>query len=135
MLSLATNGLSNSTDNVNHEKLNYVEFAAHDLKATCGFFHAAFAWDFTWYGEDYASFSNQGLDGGFYKADMNTRVEDGAALLVLYSRDLESTMQKVTAAGGKVCKDIFDFPGGRRFHFKEPSGNELAVWSEQNPKL
>jgi predicted enzyme related to lactoylglutathione lyase len=114
----------------NHEKLNYVEFAAHDLKSTCDFFHAAFAWEFTWYGEDYASFSNQGLDGGFYKADVKVRIEDGAALLVLYSHHLESTMQKVVDAGGKVCKDIFEFPGGRRFHFTEPSGNELAVWSD-----
>ncbi|MBF7074524.1 VOC family protein [Glaciecola sp. MH2013] len=113
-----------------HEKLNYVEFAASDLKATSDFFSKAFAWEFTWYGDDYVSFANQGLDGGFYKANLRTREADGGAILIFYSSDLESSMQKVEAAGGKITKAIFSFPGGRRFHFHEPSGNEFAVWSD-----
>jgi len=113
-----------------HEKLNYVEFAAKDLKATSSFFTDAFAWIFTWYGDDYVSFSNQGLDGGFYQADLKTREADGGALLIFYSKDLESSLKKVEEAGGKITKQIFAFPGGRRFHFHEPSGNEFAVWSD-----
>ncbi len=117
-------------DNSQHEKLNYVEFAAKDLKATSDFFNNAFSWDFTWYGDDYVSFSNEGLDGGFYKANLQTREDEGGALLIFYSNDLEGSMRKVEKAGGKITKAIFSFPGGRRFHFHEPSGNEFAVWSD-----
>lgn len=113
-----------------HEKLSYVEFAAKDLKATSAFFNTAFGWAFTWYGDDYVSFSNQGLDGGFYQADLKTREADGGALLILYSNELEASMQKVEKAGGEITKPIFSFPGGRRFHFHEPSGNEFAIWSD-----
>ena len=113
-----------------HEKLNYVEFAATDLNATKAFFEAAFSWDFTDYGPDYTAFAGQGLDGGFYKADLRSRAANGAALLVFYSENLEDTLDKVTRAGGRIIKPIFNFPGGRRFHFNEPSGNEFAVWSE-----
>jgi uncharacterized protein len=113
-----------------HEKLNYVEFAAKDLPATKAFFQAAFNWAFTDYGSDYAAFSNVGLDGGFFKADMASNTSNGAALLVFYSNKLEATLAKVEKAGGKVNKPIFPFPGGRRFHFIEPSGNEFAVWGE-----
>lgn len=122
--------MSGSANTPKHEKLNYVEFAANDLKATSTFFQNAFAWNFTWYGEDYVSFSDEGLDGGFYKADMKTREDQGGALLIFYSNNLESSMQKVEHAGGEITKAIFSFPGGRRFHFYEPSGNEFAVWSD-----
>lgn len=113
-----------------HEKLNYVEFAAKDLEATKAFFKAVFAWEFTDYGPEYTAFADEGLDGGFFKADLNSSTNNGAALLVFYSKDLESTLDKVTQAGGTIVKPIFDFPGGRRFHFAEPSGNEFAVWSD-----
>lgn len=113
-----------------HEKLNYVEFPARDLTATKAFFEAAFRWSFVDYGPDYTAFSGQGLDGGFYRANMHSATAEGAALLVFYSEDLEATLDKVSAAGGGISKPIFDFPGGRRFHFTEPSGNEFAVWSE-----
>jgi len=111
------------------EKLNYVEYPARDLVATKAFFSQAFNWEFEDYGPDYCAFSNQGLDGGFYTADRCSTADNGGALLVLLSEDLEATQAKVEAAGGTVVRDIFDFPGGRRFHFTEPSGNELAVWS------
>jgi predicted enzyme related to lactoylglutathione lyase len=122
--------MSEAINNIKHEKLDYVEFAAKDLKLTSDFFHTAFAWQFSWYGEDYVSFSNQGLNGGFYRADLKTREDEGGALLIFYSNDLESTMQKVKSAGGAITKQPFTFPGGRRFHFHEPSGNEFAVWSD-----
>ncbi|MEQ1535998.1 MAG: VOC family protein [Burkholderiaceae bacterium] len=113
-----------------HEKLNYVEFAAKDLPATKAFFQTVFNWAFTDYGPEYIAFSNEGLDGGFYKADMHSDADKGGALLVFYSNKLEATLAKVEKAGGKVNKPIFAFPGGRRFHFIEPSGNEFAVWGE-----
>ena len=113
-----------------HEKINYVEFVAKDLPGTKSFFKAAFNWSFTDYGPDYASFSNEGLDGGFYKAEMASNTSKGGALLIFYSNQLEATLAKVEKAGGKVNKPIFPFPGGRRFHFTEPSGNEFAVWSD-----
>jgi uncharacterized protein len=113
-----------------HEKLNYVEFAAKDLPATKAFFQAAFGWVFTDYGPDYAAFSNEGLDGWFYKAEMASNTSNGGALLVFYSSKLEETLAKVEKSGGKVNKAIFAFPGGRRFHFIEPSGNEFAVWGD-----
>lgn len=114
-----------------HEKINYVEFPAVNLAATKQFFNQVFGWEFVDYGEEYTAFSNQGLDGGFFKSALASSTENGAALIVLYSHDLELTLSKVEKAGGSVVRPIFSFPGGRRFHFKEPSGNELAVWSDK----
>jgi len=113
-----------------HEKINYVEFPAINIPATKAFFQTAFGWKFEDYGPDYAAFANQGLDGGFYKSELCSSREEGSALVVLYSKDLEATQQKVEQAGGVISTPIFPFPGGRRFHFREPSGNELAVWSD-----
>lgn len=113
-----------------HEKINYVEYPASDLSATQRFFHEVFGWEFVDYGPEYVAFSNQGLDGGFFKADLAARSSEGSALLVFYSRNLEQTLSKVIGAGGSVVKPVFSFPGGRRFHFMEPSGNEFAVWSD-----
>ena len=113
-----------------HGKLNYVEFAAKDLHATKSFFASVFNWEFVDYGPDYTAFSNQGLDGGFYQADMRSDASTGGALLVFYSNDINVTLCNVTEHGGEIVKPIFEFPGGCRFHFKEPSGNEFAVWSE-----
>ncbi len=111
-------------------KIDYVEFPARDLKATKAFFKAAFGWTFSDYGPDYVAFAGQGIDGGFFRADMAASTGKGSALIVLYAEDLEDTEAEVKAAGGRIVKPIFSFPGGRRFHFTEPSGNELAVWSE-----
>ncbi|MDQ2110212.1 VOC family protein, partial [Vibrio sp. 2017_1457_15] len=79
---------------------------------------------------EYAAFSNEGLDGGFFKSERSSRTENGGALLVFYSSDIESTLGKVVKNGGDIIRPIFEFPGGCRFHFIEPSGNEFAVWSE-----
>ena len=113
-----------------HEKLNYVEFGARDLESTKLFFSSVFGWNFVDYGSDYTAFSNQGLDGGFFKADSCSQTQNGGALLVFYSADIESTLDKVVQSGGEIVRPIFEFPGGCRFHFLEPSGNEFAVWSE-----
>lgn len=111
-----------------HEKINYVEFAARDIPATKAFFEAAFGWQFTDYGPEYTAFSDEGLDGGFYRADLASSADAGGALLVLYSDDLATTEAKVVAAGGIIVKPVFPFPGGARFQFLEPSGNEFGVW-------
>ena len=113
-----------------HEKLNYVEFAARDLAATKAFFTATFGWQFVDYGPDYSAFAGEGLDGGFYRADLCGQSAQGGALLVFYSADIAATQAKVFQHGGTIIRPLFDFPGGRRFHFVEPSGNEFAVWSE-----
>lgn len=112
-----------------HEKLDYVEYPSRDLEATKAFFRKAFGWAFEDYGPDYAAFAGQGLDGGFFRAELAASTGQGSALLVFYSERLEDTLAKVLAAGGTVVKPVFAFPGGRRFHFTEPSGNEFAVWA------
>lgn len=113
-----------------HEKINYVEFPAKNIEAVKAFFTAAFGWSFVDYGPDYTCFTNGGIDGGFFKSDLNASTENGSVLVVLYSNDLEETQSKIKPAGGKIVKEIFSFPGGRRFHFSDPNGNEYAVWSE-----
>jgi len=111
-------------------KINYVEFPAGNIQATKDFFAVVFGWSFEDFGPEYTAFSNRGLKGGFYKSDKKSSSESGAALIVFYSNNLEDTLEKVESAGGVISKPIFSFPGGRRFHFIEPSGNELAVWSD-----
>ncbi len=106
-------------------KIDYVEQPGGDLPATKAFYERAFGWTFTDYGPGYAAYS-EGLDGGF-DAD---EAAPAKPLVILYAHDLEAMQAKVEAAGGTVNKPIFSFPGGRRFHFTDPAGNELAVWSE-----
>ena len=113
-----------------HEKMNYVELPAKDLAGTKAFFESAFGWSFVDYGPEYTAFENQGLDGGFFQSDLASSTEKGAALIVFYSNQLEATLAKVEKAGGSILRPIYSFPGGRRFHFTEPSGNEFAVWGE-----
>jgi predicted enzyme related to lactoylglutathione lyase len=116
-----------------HEKINYVELPSTDLAATKTFFSAAFGWSFVDYGPDYAAFSNEGIDGGFYRSDLVAATNNGSVLVVFYSNDLEATQAKIEAAGGSVIRPAFSFPGGRRFHFSDPNGNEYAVWSDATP--
>lgn len=107
-------------------KIDYVELPGGDLGAVKAFYGAAFGWSFTDYGPEYAAFS-EGLDGGF---DATPGDAAPQPLVVLYAHDLDAMADKVTAAGGQITKPIFPFPGGRRFHFADPAGNEMAVWSE-----
>ena len=108
--------------------INYLEFKAKDLEITKQFYRECFGWTFTDYGPTYIAFSDSGLEGGFERTE-----EDiiNGALVVLYHTDLEQIMDKVVKAGAHIVQEIFSFPGGRRFHFNDPSGNELAIWSDK----
>lgn len=108
--------------------INYVEFKAKDLEEIKTFYHQAFGWTFTDYGPDYVAFSESGLAGGFEKTEND--IVNGA-LIVLYHADLVNIKETIIALGGNISKDIFSFPGGKRFHFTDPAGNELAIWSEE----
>jgi len=112
------------------EKINYIELPARDIEGSKRFFSDAFDWRFIEYGPDYAAFEDAGIDGGFFSSDLTARTDSGSALVVMYSHDLEATQARVEDAGGTILKAIFSFPGGRRFHFSDPSDNEYAVWSE-----
>lgn len=107
--------------------INYIEFKAKDLDKVKAFYHTTFEWEFTDYGPNYTAFSKSGIEGGFEKT--TSKIIQGA-LVVLYHTNLELVKHKIIQAGGEISKDIFSFPGGCRFHFIDPSGNELAVWSE-----
>jgi hypothetical protein len=111
-----------------HLKIDYVEFATTSMGASRGFFEKAFGWTFVDYGPDYAAMSNAGLDGGIQSDPEHA---GALPLVILKADDLEAAEKAVTAAGGEIVRPIFAFPGGRRFHFLEPGGNELAVWSEK----
>ncbi len=115
-----------------HEKINYVEFPSNNLEETKSFFQSVFGWSFQDYGPEYSAFGNEGIEGGFYKSDLHASTNNGSALIVFYSNNINETQSKITEAGGKIIKPTFSFPGGFRFHFTEPSGNEFAVWSETN---
>lgn len=113
-----------------HNQINYIEIPAKDIKVAKKFFSEVFGWSFVDYGPDYCSFSNEGIDGGFFQAELTVSTDSGSALIVLYSSELEVTQSKIEESGGTIIKPIFSFPGGRRFHFTDPNGNEYAVWSE-----
>jgi hypothetical protein len=115
-----------------HESINYIEYPAVDLVATKRFFERVFDWQFVDYGADYSAFSESGLDGGFYRSVLASTTAKGSGLMVFYSANIKGTQTKIEQHGGKINKALFNFPGGRRFHFIEPSGNEFAVWSEQS---
>ena len=116
-----------------HEKINYLELPANNLDAIKAFFTQVFNFEFTDYSPDYSAFSakSAGLEGGFFKAPLSSSTHDGSALIVFFSDNLELTQEKVATAGAEVNKPIFSFPGGRRFHFLDPCGNEWAVWSDK----
>ena len=113
------------------QKVDYIELPARDFDLTQSFYEKAFGWSFIDYGPEYRSFTDEKIGGGFYKSELHSSTENGAALIVLYASDLEKTRDTVIASGGTVVKEIFAFPGGRRFHFADPNGNELAVWSDR----
>ena len=109
-----------------NEPIDYVEFPGGALPATKEFYAIAFGWSFTDFGPTYASIDDAGLDGGF-----SAETPAGTApLVILKSTDLEATLASVESAGGDVVEPIFEFPGGRRFHFRDPAGNVLGVWAE-----
>ena len=110
-------------------KIDYVELPARDLDAVRAFYGSVFGWTFEAYGDDYLAFSDGRTDGGFYRSDARSAQASGAALVVFYADDLDAVRGAVEVAGGRIVTAPFEFPGGRRFHFADPAGNELAVWS------
>ena len=118
-----------------HESLpntiDYVEVPSRNLAATKKFFAAIFGWSFVDYGPDYASFDDGRMAGGFFTSDKTAGVDAGAPLVVFYQPELEKTRAKIVDLGGEITKEIFEFPGGHRFHFREPGGGEFAVWSDK----
>lgn len=108
-------------------RINYIEFQAPDLEKIKKFYKAVFGWKFTDYGPGYVAFNDGSLDGGFEKGKKRGK----SPLVILYSNDLKAVIGRVKKSRGKITKPIFSFPGGRRFHFTDPAGNELAVWSEK----
>ena len=118
----------NTPDNNNH-RLDYLEFATGDITAAKNFYAAAFGWAFTDYGPDYTSFTDGRLAGGFFtRPDAPTKMNP---IVVIFAADLEDAAARVARAGGKIVKPSFEFPGGRRFHFTDPTGLELSVWSNR----
>jgi len=109
-------------------RVDYIEFQATDIEGTKSFYSEVFGWEFTDYGPDYTSFTDGRLSGGFSVAP---EVKPGGPLVVLYATNLEAIEARVRQSGGQVVRETYAFPGGRRFHFSDPSGNELAVWSDQ----
>jgi len=114
-------------EKLNDGRMDYIEFPAADIARTKLFYGEVFGWKFTDYGPDYTSFDDGRLAGGFSK---ERQAIQGGPLIVIYAYDLAAMEQTVRKAGGKISKETFSFPGGRRFHFVDPNGNELAVWSE-----
>lgn len=122
-------------------RIDYIELPSSDIAATKQFYSTAFGWSFIDYGTDYVAFAGAYVDGGFeLGAPVAPRLSStvssakrratSGALVILYAADLEKSLADVKKAGGEIFLEIFSFPGGRRFHFLDPSGNELAIWSE-----
>ncbi|MDX1350258.1 MAG: VOC family protein [Putridiphycobacter sp.] len=110
-----------------NNSINYIELTAPDLAVIKHFYGICFNWHFTDYGANYTAFSNSGINGGFEKSPK--KVHNGA-LIVIHHNNLEAIRQTILQNGGEITVDIFSFPGGKRFQFKDPGGNELAVWTE-----
>ena len=117
----------------NDKTIDYIELPAADLEAAQSFYGALLGWTFESYGPEYLAFADGRMNGGFYKSENRSSVAAGGALVVIYASDLEAVRDQAVSLGGTITRDIFDFPGGRRFHFEDPNGNELAVWSEPLP--
>jgi predicted enzyme related to lactoylglutathione lyase len=111
-----------------NRRVDYIEFPATNIEETKKFYIDVFGWEFTDYGPDYTSFKDGRLAGGF-RAE--PEVPTGGPLVVLYSTNLAGIEARIKECGGQIVRETFEFPGGRRFHFTDPSGNELAVWSDR----
>jgi hypothetical protein len=111
-----------------HEQIQYIEFLSKELEKVKKFYQNAFGWNFTDFGPEYTAFEGKYIEGGFTIG----QPAKGSILPVLYSEKLEETSEKIKLSGGQISKEIFSFPGGRRFHFTDPDSNELAVWSDRD---
>jgi hypothetical protein len=113
-----------------HNKISYIEFPAKDIKKTKRFFSTVFEWSFTDFGPDYTVIEGSAVNGGFYRSEQASSVAPGGALIVIFCESLKEAQRKIEQAGGSIVKPTFAFPGGHRFHFTDPNGNEYAVWSD-----
>ncbi len=113
-----------------HNTIDYIEFRVTDVEEAKRFYAAAFGWEFNDYGPGYAGIKKgDGEVGGLCLGGPHPTGHTGGPLVVLYSTDLDASLKAVCDAGGEIVKEPFAFPGGRRFHFRDPCGNELGVWS------
>lgn len=112
-----------------HHAIDYVEIGVTDIDKAKAFYGSAFGWSLVDYGPDYAGIQGDDREVGGLRRDSEVRA--GGPLVIIFSEDLEGSQQAVTAAGGTILAPIYSFPGGRRFHFADPAGNELAVWSDR----
>jgi len=111
--------------------IDYIEVPSRDVAKSRLFFTEVLGWTFTDYGPDYSSFEDGRLSGGFFKSELVSHTDSGGTLVVIYSENLEDTKADVIRFGATITKDIFSFPGGRRFQFTEPGGSEFSIWSDQ----
>ena len=116
-----------------HHSINYIELPTTDLDEAKRFYGSVFGWGFVDYGPTYVAITGAGIDGGFDLLPEGRSPSVDGALVILHSDDLEASQAAVADAGGAITVPAFDFPGGRRFHFVDPSGNELAVWTPAGP--
>jgi predicted enzyme related to lactoylglutathione lyase len=107
------------------DKIDYIEFPSQDRAQTSAFFQTAFGWGIVSYGPSYDALADAGIDGGIDQGEQRV----ATTIAIIRTDDLDGAEQRVRAAGGVITRAQFDFPGGRRFHFREPGGNELAVWT------
>lgn len=112
-----------------HHKIHYIELPAIDMAAMKAFYGEIFGWTFTDYGPAYSSFNGAGIDGGFDGDRGARKPSRQGSLVILYSDNVDASLEAVKAAGAEISVPMFEFPGGRRFHFIDPSGNELAIWT------
>jgi len=130
---LTNSNEENMSQQVHNLQMDYIEFPATDIEATKRFYNHVFLWEFKDWGPGYTSFHDGRLSGGF-NSEAQPAGADGSTtrgvLVVIYATSLDEINRKVKEAGGKIVREIFEFPGGKRFHFADPNGNELAVWSE-----
>jgi predicted enzyme related to lactoylglutathione lyase len=113
-----------------HHTIDYIEITVRDLSASKRFYASAFGWTFNDYGPQYAGI--QGSEREMGGLCLGETGPSGGPLVILFSNDLEATLEAVRTAGGSIVEQPFSFPGGRRFHFADPSGNVLAVWSSSS---
>ena len=126
---MASSDTEHPLQSTEHDRrIDYIELPAPDVAASKTFYRAAFGWEFTDYGPDYSSFADGRLAGGLTKEGKPAK---GGVLVVIFAVDLADAERRVRQAGGRIVKPAFSFPGGRRFHFTDPGGNELAVWSDR----
>lgn len=115
------------TSSANDRRIDYIEFNVADLARARAFYEQTFGWTMTDYGPEYCAFADGRLEGGF---TTQGAPNPGGPLVILYADDLAATQARIEAAGGRIVRPAFDFPGGRRFHFADPDGYELAVWTK-----